>query len=112
AAGGFFWNAHSGLADAQRLARHELWEYVPAALDRYLQVFPHDGQARLLMAEALVRGERPVDEALEHLRQVPMSSPHAAAARTKEAQLELFILNRPSRAEKLLRRAIELAPEN
>lgn len=111
ALGGFFWNAHSGLADAQRLARHELWEYVPAAVDRYLQVFPYDGQARLLMAEALVRGERPVEEAFEHLRQVSDTSPFAAAARTKEGQLELFILNRPSRAERFLQRAIEIDRE-
>jgi tetratricopeptide (TPR) repeat protein len=111
ALGGFFWNAHSGLSDAQRLARHDLWEYVPPALDRYLRVFPHNGEARLLMAEALVRGEQPVEQAFEHLRRIPDSSPYAAVARTKEGQLELFILNRPSRAERLLRRAIELSPQ-
>lgn len=101
---------------AQKLAAFGLWPDARTAVARYLWLHPHDASARLLCAEAIVKDDRlpvaqAVAEAEAHLRTIPDSDPAGARARTQEASLQLFLLYRPTRAESLLRRAIELQPD-
>jgi tetratricopeptide (TPR) repeat protein len=101
---------------AQKLAAFGLWPDARRAVARYLWLHPHDASARLLCAEAIVKDDRlpvaqAVAEAAAHLRTIPDSAPAGARARTQEASLELFLLYHPTRAESLLRRALELQPD-
>jgi tetratricopeptide (TPR) repeat protein len=102
---------------AQKLAAFGLWPDAHTAAARYLWLHPHDASARLLCAEAIVKDDRlpvaqAVAEAETHLRTIPDHAPAGARARAQEAGLELFLLYHPTRAEILLRRAIELQPES
>lgn len=102
-------------AKAEDLARHGLWPPARRHLQRYLWLHPRDGQARLLMAEALVKDDRvpneeAVEKALEHLGRISDHSPQGAIARTQEGRLLLLLEHKPARAERSFRRAIELDP--
>lgn len=104
------------LPEAQELAQLELWPHVHKELTGYLWWRPRDAEARLLMAEALVKdetlpGEEAVQRALEHLGRIPDAPPHGAAARTAEGRIELLLQLKPARARRSLRRAIELDPD-
>jgi tetratricopeptide (TPR) repeat protein len=82
-------------------------------LARYRWLHPHDAEAHLLYAEALVKDENlpqdaAVADALRHLRAIPDTASLGTRGRTQEGRLELFVLHHPSRAEGLLRRALEL----
>ena len=84
-------------------------------LTRYLWLRPSDSEARLMMAESLVRDdqltvEHGVKPAIEHLQRVPDSSEFAAEARTREGRLRFLILHQPAAAEKLFHAAIDADP--
>ncbi len=104
----FLFRDQRRLAKAEQLVEHGLWEYAQGELGPYLWLHPNDDKANWLMAEALVRGQKPVEQAVAHLRRIPEGSQFACAARTKEGRLEFLVLSRPFRAEKLFRQAIEL----
>lgn len=114
-----FWFAWSwrALDRARRYAEFELWTEVRGELDRYLRVQSHDPQAHLLYAEAVLKdGLVPVEEAvpsaLSHLEQIPDGVAESAVARTKEGQILLVELLRPTAAEKKFRSAIALDPNH
>lgn len=116
AAGGACYWAQSGLDQAHRLAKYELWPDVRHALARYVWLHPHDPQSQLLYAEALFKDaqwpkDQAATEALAHLRTIPDVTPEGALVRTQEGRVELFLLAHPTLAERLFRRAIELDPE-
>jgi len=106
-------HAHSGYRAAQELLAHRLWPQARERLASYLWLHPSDGQARLLMAEALVKDDAlPVDEtasqAIRCLAEIPDSSPLAAEARLRQGGFCFLLLQKPGRAEQLLRKSIEL----
>lgn len=116
AAVGWLW-CDGGLAQAERLARHDLWVDVHAPLWRYLLVHPFDASANLLRAEALVKDSTvPLDQrlagTLAALRRIPDSVPEAAVARVAEGRTRLFLMYEPGAAEERLKRAIELDPKS
>jgi len=109
--------AQRGFSIAADLTERGLWAQARPPLERYLWLHPSDDQARLLMAETLVRDdlldpEQAVLEALDHLARIPDDSPNAPAAWTKEGRLRFFILHQPHLAERVLRRALAGEPEN
>lgn len=111
---GFAWHAYS---EAQRYAAFGLWTECRAELDKYLWIRRGDAAAHLLYAEAvlkdsMVESAAALPEALAHLSAIPDTSPLAATARSKEAQIALVELKRPSYAEQRFRRAIELDPNH
>ncbi|MBT6157682.1 MAG: hypothetical protein HOL01_22410 [Planctomycetaceae bacterium] len=86
-------------------------------MKQYLWLHPNDSQARILMAEALVRdddltAEEGVRPAINHLQQVSESSPQFAEARMREGRLRFLVLLQPGAAEKLFRQAVAADPES
>lgn len=80
-----------------------------------LERFPDDAELRLLWAQAVIGGRsRSVEEAAElaisGLARIPDTSPDAAEARMREGRLALLVLQQPDRAERLLRRSLQLNP--
>lgn len=117
AGGAWLYHVHQGRQRAGEMMKHELWEYARAELDRYLWLHPNDHAARLMLAETLVKdetlkGQQPLDSALDHLRRIPDDSPQAAQARTQEARVEFYILHRPAKAERALRKALAADPDS
>lgn len=116
AAGGFLvWQAQQGFQRAEQYARFGLWPDARQSLQWYLRLHPADDAAHLALAEAFVKDEAlprvdAVVGAAAHLAAVPDSSRFAAMARSQEGRLELFLLNRPERAERRFRHAIEVNP--
>lgn len=111
----WWWSVCSGLDDGRRLVSQRKWRPAQARLERYLHWHSEDAEARLLLAEALVKNndadtKRSVNLAIKHLSRVPDSSPHAATARIQEARLTFLILKQPKRSEELLRAALKLQP--
>lgn len=105
--------AQSGLRAGQRMLAHQLWPQARGQLSRYLWLHPNDARARVLMAEALVKDESlpaadAASYAMNYLSKIPDSSPLAAEARLQQGRLCFLILQKPGRAEQLLRRASEL----
>jgi thioredoxin-like negative regulator of GroEL len=113
---GVLWVAASrGLATAEGLARHGLWEDVHAPITRYLWLFPDDPRANLLAAEALVKDDslplvKRITESLGCLARIPDDSSGAVAARIAEARVKLFLRYEPIAASRSLERAIQLDP--
>lgn len=104
------------LAAAERLLARGEHLQATKRLRRYLQLYRGDDRARLLLAEATVANDdRPAEDAardaLAQLNRISDSSPRAAEARTRAGRLLFLILLRPGEAERLFRRAIELAPD-
>ncbi|HND56438.1 MAG TPA: hypothetical protein PLV92_28665, partial [Pirellulaceae bacterium] len=107
------WRAHTGFARGKQLLSFELWPDARVELGRYLWLHPSDANARVMIAEALIKDDTlPADvaigSALHHLQTVPDDSDYAAKARCQEGRIELFLLNRPARAERLFRHAIDV----
>jgi tetratricopeptide (TPR) repeat protein len=105
--------AHCGYRAAEHFVAHHLWPQARERLESYLWLHPNDGQARLLMADALVHDEtlpaaESASQAIQYLAQIPDDSPWAAEARFREGGFYFLILQQPGRGERLLRRAIEL----
>jgi tetratricopeptide (TPR) repeat protein len=105
--------AQSGFSAAQGLLAYQLWPQARERLASYLWLHPHDGQARLLMAEAFAKDDAlPSDEAasqaIDCLAQIPDSSPLAAEARLRQGALCFLVLQKPGRAEQLVRKSLEL----
>ncbi|MDG2128020.1 MAG: tetratricopeptide repeat protein [Fuerstiella sp.] len=112
-AGRWYWSIESGLEHGQQAAARGHWNKARDYLDRYLSWHPEDAAARLLIAEALVRGDvqagaESVDRAIAHLARIDDDSPLAAKARLQQARLSLLILQQPAAAEALLKRSLEL----
>jgi tetratricopeptide (TPR) repeat protein len=106
-------HAQRGYLAAEELMQQELWPQARDRLQWFLWLHPGDVQARLLLSDAFVKDEAlPVDEsaqaAIDCLAQIPDSSPLAAEARFREGGFWFLLLQKPSRAEPLLRRAIDL----
>ena len=104
--------AQSGLDAARDLLAHQLWPQARQRLAGYLWLHPHDAQARLLMAEALAKDDAlaadfAATEAIACLAQISDDSPLAAEAKTQQGRLYFLVLQKPGRAEELLREAIE-----
>ncbi|MFQ5733774.1 MAG: hypothetical protein ACE5KM_17695 [Planctomycetaceae bacterium] len=109
--------AHRGLSAAKESIRRRHWPRARQQLERYLWLHPHDSQARILMAEALVRDddltvEDGVLPAIDQLQQVTDSSPQLAEARMREGRLRFLILHQPGAAEKLFRQAVAADPDS
>lgn len=109
--------AQQALTKAEQLVELGLWPGVRLQTQRYLALHPSHARARLLLAEAWVKDEsidsqQSAQAALEQLARISSDSELAAVARTQAGRLEFLILCRPERAERLLREAIELAPES
>jgi tetratricopeptide (TPR) repeat protein len=106
-------DAHGGRAEAGELLAHQLWPQARQRLNDYLWLYPGDGEARLLLAEAFAKDNAlPPNQAAELavacLKSVPDESPHAAEARLQQGRLTFLILQRPVEAEGYLRQAIDL----
>ena len=114
-AGGAWWFASRGLATAEGLAKHGLWQEVHQPLARYRWLHPSDARANLLAAEALVKDDsvplgRRITDSLACLARIPDTSPNAVDARIAEARVELFLRYEPMAASRSLERAIDLEP--
>ena len=114
-AAAWFWAA-TGLDDARGYAEYELWPETRVALQRYLWIHPGEPTAQLLLAEALIKDEslstdEAAEEAFQCLRVIPDEASEGSRARLQEGRIEFFVLCRPTRAERLFRRAAELDPE-
>jgi len=108
--------ANLGLPAGERAMHLQQWNVARKQLNRFLWLHPDDARAHMMMAEVLVKdealdGKRAVDRAIAHLRRVPDDSEFAATARMRQGRIELLLLQRPGRAEALLRRALELNPD-
>lgn len=98
------------------LSRQE-WAEGRSDLRRYLRLRPGNAPARMLLAEAFARdesldGAQATQSAIDQLQRIPDSSPLGAKARSQEGVLRFLVLHQPVRAERLLRRAIELDPNH
>ena len=107
--------SYAAVDKAEQLIQHGFWDAARRELNSYFWLHPHDGRARLLMAESLVRDDRlparqSVPAALEQLQHVKDDSTYAARARTEQGRLEFLLLHKPAAAEKLFRRACDLDP--
>lgn len=109
----------SQLAEGKRLAKKGRWSEAEAALSRYLRLRQSDHEARMLLAESLVRSsdaakepDEVIESALAVLAMVPDDAPQAAEARLRAARLVFLLQRRPAAAEQLLRRAISLDPDS
>lgn len=116
-AGYWHWSIESSLSRAAQAMKHRDWVHARQLLTRYLQRYPDNASARLLIAEALVKSDHskdhdPVHQAIEHLSRIGDDSPLAARARLQEARLSLLILRKPATAERLLTQAIALSPDS
>ena len=128
-AAGFTWSGmqtFGNRARAQRMiARAEeenlpkLWKHARVELQEYLQFpfFSGDGDAQLLLAEALIHDESlthedAVKEALTGLRKISSEAPQGAQARAKEGKLYLMMVHKLGQAERSLREAIKLNPQD
>jgi tetratricopeptide (TPR) repeat protein len=105
--------AQGGYRAAEELLAHELWPQARERLASYLWLYPGDAQARMRMAEAFAKDEAlPPDEAASQaircLAQISDNSPLAAEARLQQGRLCFLILQKPGRAEQLLRKSVEL----
>ena len=105
--------AQTGYRAAEELLAYQLWPQARQRLASYLWLHPHDGKARLLMAEAFAKDDAlPSDEAasqaIDCLAQIPDNSPLAAEARLRQGGLCFLVLQKPGRAEQLVRKSIEL----
>ncbi len=112
-----YWSIESGLIRSRQAAGRGHWRKTQDHLDRYLSWHPDDAEARLLIAEALVRddtrsGPDAVNRAIEHLVQIEDDSPLAAKARLQLARLSLLILQRPAAAERFLGESLDLDPDS
>ena len=108
--------AQRGRAQAVRFMSREAWPQARVELQRYLRLHPSDAKARLMLAESYARDEssgdvRNVELAIVQLQRVPDDSPQGAKARAHEGRMRFLILDQPMQAERLFRRAIELAPD-
>ena len=106
------WRVQGGMTRAAQLAKFGLWTEARTELNRFLWLHPRDEQALLAMAEAYFNDEElPSNEATEsarrYLHQVPQDSRFAAMARSMEGRMELFVLHRPERAERLFNDALQ-----
>jgi tetratricopeptide (TPR) repeat protein len=109
--------AHRGLSTAKTSVRRQDWALARQQLGRYLWLYPNDSQARILIAEALVRDddltvEEGVLPAIDHLQRVSESAPQFAEARMREGRLRFLILLQPGAAEKLFRQAVAADPKS
>ena len=96
-----------------------LWKHARLELEEYLQfpLFSSDGDAQLLLVEALIHDESlthedAVKEALTQLRNIPSEAPQGAQARAKEGKLYLMMVHKLGLAESALREAIKLNPKD
>ena len=80
-------------------------------------LFSGDGDAQLLLVEALIHDESlthedAVTEALTGLRKISSEAPQGAQARAKEGKLYLMMVHKLGQAESSLREAIKLNPQD
>ncbi|MEZ6061904.1 MAG: tetratricopeptide repeat protein [Planctomycetaceae bacterium] len=106
-----------GFDRAREAAGRRRWEEARQHLARYLELHPNSSQARLLMAEALVKekGTRPTEaipQAIEHLRRVDGSPQDIATAKLQIARLSFLVLKKPGQAERELQEALALDPRS
>ncbi len=104
------------LARAEQFISDRDWPMARETLQSYLRYRPRDATARLMLAEAFIRdnrlaGEDKVSSALQHLAEIPDSSPRAAEARLQEGRLLLLLRLQPGRAERAFRRSLQLDPD-
>lgn len=110
------------LDEARRLAEQRRWDEVEETLAPYFRLWPGDAEARLLVADAVVRSaDGPglseeeaaarVGQALGHLDRIPDDSPRGPEARLRAARLLLAVMKRPVAAEAQVRRAIARDPD-
>jgi tetratricopeptide (TPR) repeat protein len=109
--------AERSLAQAETLMGRAQWSEARTALARYMWLHPRSDQARFLMAESLIKDERLADveaaaQAVGLLSAIEDASPLGAESRLRQGRVALFVQFRPTSAEKLLRRAIELNPDS
>jgi tetratricopeptide (TPR) repeat protein len=109
--------ANRGRSAAAQAMRHEAWPQARVELFRYLRLHPADDQSRLMLAEAFacddsLAGDESAHLAIDQLQRIPDTSPLAAKARTQEGRLRFLVLYEPIEGERMLRRALELAPDS
>lgn len=106
----------SGFDSAQRSLRKRRFADARSAAERFLLIHPGHHEARMTAARAWVLDENlPALEgarnAITHLSQIPDDAANAAEARMLEGRLTFLILLRPTAAEALFRRALEIDPD-
>src|SRR5262245_35927075 len=75
------------LKDARHAVQIRKWEVASGILNRYLQRFPDDPEAKILLGQAMAaRGN--FAECIERLRSVSADSDWSAEARLREAQAQ------------------------
>jgi thioredoxin-like negative regulator of GroEL len=112
-----FWMKACGFKLAQQAAGVGNWSTVRRHLSEYLDLYPSDQEARLLMAEAIVKRDigdprKSAEQAIVHLQKIHGKSLRAATARLQEARLSFLILQQPARAERLLHESLTVAPDS
>lgn len=116
-AGGLFIWVERGRADAVRMAASGHWADAMPLLKRFLWLHPNDAPTRLLLAQCLTADPR-IDpnesarHAITELGRIRDDSPIASEARSRAGRLTFLVLHRPTEAERLFRRAVELDPDN
>ncbi|MBX3444877.1 MAG: hypothetical protein KF774_20925 [Planctomyces sp.] len=113
--GGGLWT-QSGLTRGRTHLANHSYPAARAALRRYLWLHPGDSDARAALADAWALDDEldpdvAAERAIAELQRIPDDAPGAAAARTLEGRLAFLILRRPTAAERLFQRSIELQPD-
>ena len=108
-----YYDASQSLQRGKRFLRQMRNVEAEAEFQRFIRWHRSHAEARLLLAEAVVKGDRrqPQDAAeiaLDLLQGIPDSSPLAAEARMRQGRLALLILQRPTIAEELLLKSVRL----
>lgn len=115
-AGGTYLWMNDGLRVAQEaMTRHDLPEARNAA-ERFLSIAPGNTAARMLAGNAFLQDDSldPVEAArmaISHYAKIPDDSDLGAVARSLEGRAAFLVLQEPSRAERLFRRAVALNPD-
>jgi Flp pilus assembly protein TadD len=99
-------NSHKGLADARGLIVAGNFKAAESALRIYLVSDPRSGQARYLLAYALLRQNRPKDSLEEYTRAAALETP--TAAQLREVGQDYVLLDDTADAAKWILRSIEM----
>lgn len=105
-----------GLRTAREAMSRDDLKSARSAAERYLRLFPGDSEARLLAGRAYFLDDslppiEAAERAISHFSRIPDSSPLGAESRLLAGRAAFLVRQEPGRAEELLRRSIELNPD-
>jgi len=111
------WNEASRLERARYLMASGQFADARSQLDRYLSWFPGDAAARMNMAEALIKDESQTEasvirNAIRHLEYAQTDPEFRVFAGIQAGRLQFLLLTQPFNAERRIRDALRVEPEN